>query len=726
MVGTFDATTKEIRNCRLRLVDELVLNPQKHGTEFYVHLELPSRSVFFRVGYSEYVFISLLDGETTLAEALAIMSQKLGPDAISEQEALELLKWLLKNELAVSTDGSSIAARAQSQSSLKTSKFRQRLNPFWTKLPLGTPDKFLDTLYQRCQPLFHPAFHMLCWAAIGVAGFLVFGNWEQFRQDSLSIFAPSNWLYLIVGWAMLKVIHEFAHAITCKHFGGEVRETGIILILFAPMAYVDVTSSWRFTSKWKRIAVAFAGIYAELIVASLCVFLWRNSPSQWLSYQLVNLIVTSTVATFLFNGNPLMRFDGYFILSDLLGIPNLYEHGTKSVSRWTTWLFLGRTQKNTQSRHSRWAVSVYGVLAVAWRIVMCVSLVIAASAMFEGAGIILSLVGIGLWLIKPMWQVGVRFARTSMGRPAQLIRAGAVTMFLLTLGFVSWFAIPNPFVAQTPCLVAYQDSTKVRANTAGFVEEIFVENGQTVKVGDKLLTLRNDELVVEAAELEAELKQAITQERIATEEGNPSAAQVARAQQISCRQELAQHRRRIDDLIMRADKPGQVVANRLSERLGTYVSEGDTLLSVAGDGSKELHLFLDADVASRIGDVSREQKELRLKLGTRQSITVALTKVDPRAKKKGVNPKLLSPYGGTIAVREAASSSESNKEQFETLKPCFRAIAELPDELGSELRSGERGVAFMGDQNSSLGKWLFNRSRNWLRTQIKSTQPNNG
>ena len=131
----------------------------------------------------------------------------------------------------------------------------------------------------------------------------------------------------MIAWVLLKIMHEAAHGLVCKKYGGIVSETGIMILWGMPVPYVDVTSSWAFRSKRQRIYTALAGLYVELFVAALAVLFWCHSGPGWIHYWCVHLVVIVGISSLLFNGNPLMRFDGYYVLMDLLEIPNLYGFG---------------------------------------------------------------------------------------------------------------------------------------------------------------------------------------------------------------------------------------------------------------------------------------------------------------------------------------------------------------------------------------------------------------
>ena len=199
-----------------------------------------------------------------------------------------------------------------------------------------------------------------------------------------------------------KVVHEAAHGIACRRFGGEVPEAGVLLLLFTPMAYVNVTSMWRFANRWHRIVVASAGMYVELFISFLSIIIWQRYPGV-VGDIAFDVFMMSSVTTILFNANPLMRFDGYFILSDLLKIPNLYTKGTKWFADRIRSLYFGLPKTpNLYGPGELGRVAIYGALAFFWKITICFSLIIGASVLFYGAGMILAAIGVVLWFVVPI------------------------------------------------------------------------------------------------------------------------------------------------------------------------------------------------------------------------------------------------------------------------------------------------------------------------------------
>jgi putative peptide zinc metalloprotease protein len=498
MFSAPDASTVDLTRTRLALRPDLKFTAQVYGDETFYHVEVPSCSEFYRIGYTEYVFLSLLDGRTTFCEALAITARTQGADAFSQQQALSLYSWLLERGIADFAGESSGAGDSGTKKKKPEGNLLQKCNPFWIRLPFGCPDDMLKRLQPFLGWLFSPIATVIALCVMLLAAFQVGQDWQKFQAAATTVFAPDNWLWLLVAWLILKLIHEMAHGLTCQRYGGGVRETGVIFAFFAPLAYVDVTSSWGFSSRWQRIHTAAAGMYVELLLASVAVFAWSHMESQLLSHLMYNVIVMASLSTLLFNANPLMRFDGYYILSDLLNIPNLYTRSSEAVQQLFGRLLLGlrATAPAVTGRHL-WTLRVYGLAATFWRLLICATLMIAASVFFHGAGIFLAVAGLVAWFGLPAWNAIQATIRLRESDPARLLRGGVVVSLFLALTCGILFGLPVPFASTAPGTVELHEGCRIRSNVDGFVTTVMVTDGQLVNRGDLLITLQNDELVTQ-------------------------------------------------------------------------------------------------------------------------------------------------------------------------------------------------------------------------------------
>jgi len=343
----------------------------------------------------------------------------------------------------------------------------------------------------------------------------VVAHWQPFLAASRDVFTPTNWIWLAADWLFLKVLHELARGTVCKKYGSHVRESGILFIVLAPLAYVDVTSSWQFRSRWQRIYTAAAGMHIELLIASIATLVWKPTIDTSLNHVCVNLVLMSGVTTLLFNANPLMKFDGCYILSDLTDIPNLSVRGQQYLRALARRLFLGTPQQRLLWTRGRAAIiRIYAILAFLWRIIVTVSLTVAASLLFHGAGIVLAGLAIVIWLGVLTFQF---LKYMVVGRPGDqpnrvrfILTIGVLTAVMMgVLTLLAW-----PGALQSPAIVAYSNDFSVRAATPGFIRDILVESGNRVDANQPLVIIDNPKISSELADLKLAIEQATIQCRI--------------------------------------------------------------------------------------------------------------------------------------------------------------------------------------------------------------------
>ena len=337
--GAENFSVREAEALRPRLRDGLRFSIQEENNRRVCVIEDPAASRFHRVGLGEYRFIRALDGTRPVAGILAEIARE-GGAAFTQAEALQILGWLKDQHLlAIESARAGSSELEQGEQAMRAAM--TWLNPLVVKVPLFRPDRF----FTACERVLRPALGwggFFVWLVVMLVGVAHVGmDWRRFNAAADGFFSRDNWLWLFVAWAGLKVAHEFSHGIFCKRFGAAVREAGVIFVVFFPMGYVDATASLGLASRWRRIMVAAAGLYMEFFLAAFAAIIWARTAPGALNTLAYDAVIMGTVLTFFFNANPLMRFDGYFILSDLLQVPNLSTRGGTWLRRALTWLLLG-------------------------------------------------------------------------------------------------------------------------------------------------------------------------------------------------------------------------------------------------------------------------------------------------------------------------------------------------------------------------------------------------
>ncbi len=725
MIEQGDYRVRDVSNILVTLRPDLIVSPRQDGGDKYYVVQDPLTSKFFRVGVTEYAFASLLDGRTSIQQALRLLSNAMPNHPLSPQDAAGICHWLLQSNLAhtpESATGNRLAARGTKSEHRRTLR---RCNPLVIKLPLGNPDSLFERLEPGIRWLYSP---------LGVAGWLlltclavfrVATHWTSFIAASREVFAPYNWIWLGTGWLFLKVVHELAHGAVCKKYGGHVRESGILFVFLAPLAYVDVTSSWRFRSRWQRIFTAAAGMHIELLVAAIAALLWDPTADASWNHVCVNLILMSSVTTLLFNANPLMKFDGYYILSDLTGIPNLSVSAQQYLRGLGRRLFLGVPRHQPSWSPGRAAiVRTYAVLAFVWRISVTVTLTVAASVLFHGAGIILAGLAVVLWLGLPTGRFLHYLVIGRAGdRPNRWRFAWSFgTLLTVVLGIL--IIAPWPGALQAPAIVAYATDVPVRASTPGFVREVLVKPGQRVESQQALLRLENPEISAELADLKLAIAQATIQCRVFKQNRKLAAYQAEVERRESLEQQLTEQQAEVDNLTIRAKAGGTLIATNFDSLVGTYLQTGAELAAIGDQDDKNLRVSIDQDDLAAFKD--RVGKRVSLIVPNVRTIQGRLHHVDPRASLRPSHLALCAVNHGPIAVRKTSAAKADKAEvdtSLEYLTPRFLGIVDVSPVDQRQLACGQLGTVSCRPWRESIGQHLLATVRQWLEKLRQQAQP---
>ena len=298
------------------------------GQTWYV-LDDPSAGRQHRFSRNAHFLIGLMNGRKTVQEIWDMAVESLGDEAPSQDEVIGLLGRL--HNVDVLQSGIPVD---QAEMSHRRTRRRGRWltglkNPFALRFPLVDPDRFLVRFLPLVRPLAGRAGMLLWLAVVATAALLALLHWPELTRNLADrVLRPENLVALWLVYPLVKLLHELAHGFVTRLHGGEVHEMGVMLLAFIPIPYVVASSSAAFPDKRRRMAVAAAGIAAELFVASLALFVWLAVGPGWVSAIAFNVLLVGGVSTLLFNGNPLLRYDGYYVLADWLEIPNLAHRST--------------------------------------------------------------------------------------------------------------------------------------------------------------------------------------------------------------------------------------------------------------------------------------------------------------------------------------------------------------------------------------------------------------
>jgi putative peptide zinc metalloprotease protein len=698
----------------LRLRPELQMTLHQNRGTVYCLVEDPISNSFYRIGKAEWSFATQLDGHTPQKLAYQRTLEDVGRESLSPSAAQKLIPWLLANGLVRQLDAVPTKPPARSPG-------RLLMNFFFAKLPLGHPDRLLARLEPPARCLFTwPALITWC-LLVSYAIVLVSTDWDRFVDSARSYLAPTSWLYLLCAWLTLKVIHELFHGLACKRFGGTTGACGIMLILFSPIAFVDVTSAWRFRNKWQRIVTSAAGMYVEFAIAAVAAIIWSGSASPGIAFACQSIVVTASVSSLLFNANPLMRFDGYYILADLLEIENLYTEGRHAVRSILRGCFLGLTTPSRRhQRRDQLIITTYGFAAAGWRILVSVSLVLAAATLFHGAGLALAAAGVLFWFAIPLFNFARFVVKGSVSeKPA--VRRFLVRAALVGVALAAVTCVPVPGGVNAPAIVRYAPLHDLRAETDGFVRAVHVTSGESVTAGQVLLTLANDELAAEIKGVTAETKQSLIRSRIFHSDENYSEYQAELRHHQALNERLRVLRQRAGRLIVKAPATGKVITRRVDQLHQRYVRAGQRLLSIAAESSKEINVTIpEHHIESFIAKVG--EKPMVVLDGSLTPLRDAvLVGVEPGASATLRFPNLGAHNGGPLPVQPEYSTDEQGKTieaGYRLTSPRFYGSVRLPKDVAQSLRAGEIGQVRFTDRSETIGRKLQRVADRWIGRRL--------
>ena len=725
-----EEATYELGNSILKLAPGLSFTLRKSGQSDWYQVRHEATGAFFRLGLPQYMILSMCDGKRTVNQISLAAATVLEQDAPTEKEIISFCQWALESGIVSTRNSSSSERLSEAQDGFVRQQVMEWLNPISIRIPIFRPDRFLAALNPLTRHLFSPVGLILWMGTIVVALLHLIVNWADFDVFAFGSFSGLDYVWFGLTWLALKFLHEAAHGLACKRFGGNVRSCGTMFLLFVPLPYIDVTSAWAFPQKHQRIFVSAAGMMAELFVAAIAVFVWFETAPGPVKYHAGNIIVAASLTTLLFNLNPLMKFDGYFILTDALEIPNLQNRARSYVRNLLRHGFLGIQSSTKLESHASWFVKTYGILALLWTTFVIVSLSIAAINLLDGIGLLIAMTGLFAWLGRPVYQ----FTRYLIfGNDTEQPNR---TRFLLATGmafgglFILAQWLPGPTAIRAPCVIEYDPLTVIHSESAGVIREVLVDDCDTVKKGQLILTMENPELQSEFTEVNVRLKQAKLRSKVYRKEENIGLFQAQQKRVEALEQRLAKLHRMVDSLQVCAPAAGQVITADLKNKKGTFIHAGDRLFSVAQpDCKKVIALVSQYDakwLSTHQGDAgkfivwgndeiekSRAYHILPTASTTIPHLALAATNGGPMTVVTNTDP--------TNGTQASPKSNGSNKSQLRLSSPHVTVEFQLSKQQAKQYHAGQTGEFMVSSRNESIGSYLKKTVTRWFTGNIHRT-----
>ncbi len=584
---TFSESWYRVANLRAKLRSSAQISRQFYRGERWYVVRDPAGNQFHRLSDAAYRFVGLLDGSRTVAEAWDLTGGQLADDAPTQPEVIQILSHLYSANLIDSdvTPDSAVLLRRHKKQQERKMKGRL-MNVLFPRIPLWDPDRFL----KRWMPIVRIGFSKIgavVWLAVIIGALLALApQWDRIKLATSNSISPGNWMWLWAVFVFVKLIHELGHAFACRRFGGECHELGIMFLVLIPTPYVDASTAWSFPSKWKRMFVGMAGMIVELFFAALCTFYWLSTNDNELTNQLAfNAMLVAGVSTVVFNANPLLRYDGYYILSDFLEIPNLRQKSTEyTLGLIKRHVFRVKANQPLPPVGQRVLLFTYCVTSAVYRVFVGFAIIMLVMyqlpEQLKIIGVLMGLGAVATFLIVPVFKVSKYLAiepelHRKRGRAIGFSASVATAIIVLVGAIPFWvnidaLAVVEPAEGSKSVLYSTED---------GFVSEIKATDGDWLKTGDVILVCKSELLEADIKGTQARLEQIDAEIRRASVVDRATRERYLKARPAVV-ERLKTLNERKDRLTVRAPIDGELVSPQLRDLQGRFIPRNQELAMV--------------------------------------------------------------------------------------------------------------------------------------------------
>ena len=696
------------------------------GKSCYV-LKDPTTLRYYRLRPPEYCIFQMLDGQREMDDVLKELAGRFPKDEFDRQAVMNFIIMLRGANLLQTSGQASSDYLLKRKAMMKKGIFKKIQQEFlFYRIPLLDPDKFLNWLDRNFGSIIFSRFmKYFAWLILFGAIFLVVGDIDKFSQRQ-PLLSWINLLYMFPVIVIVKAVHEIGHGLTSKHFGSEVHEMGILFLVFMPCAYCDVSDSWMIREKNLRMWITAAGIVIEIMLASLATYVWAITPGGTIVNQFaLNLMIMASLNTLLFNGNPLLRYDGYYFLMDLMEIPNLKQKGSGYLWYLMQRYVLGVKDANEpiDVRGREPAVLGYGICSAFYRWFIMFAIVSMVWKILDpyGWGVVGAVMAIGCIynaLVTPLAKF-FKFLLDSWDRIHFHKVTAAILLLLIGGGIYGILGIKIEQSVDAQCVLRPQNLHPLYVTRAGFIDpqknQNLVQDGQVVRAGEVLLVLSDPELEVRVAQMAVELKQ-LNNARDRTLQAGMSEKAVELNSQIAGLTVLYQRAQaNLDKLTIKAEGEGVVqLRTKMPMRnlVGSYLPVGTALMGVYQPNNFEAVAAINK---RDFGKIEPDQP-VKIKLWSMDSQEFeSVVKEKPAEPVRKMSSAAFSTvYKGEVPTMPAADEQEA----LEPADVTYELELQIIDQQ-SQLRDGMVGRVKIIVQEKSLWQsfylWLIQTIRQDIR-----------
>lgn len=665
----------------------------------------PISNQYYRIGWDAYEIISLMPFAHDAHQIVSHINHKTSLD-IGVEQIYEVISFLIDNQLVVSSSESQSSLLTEHREKLETSFLKKIFHGYiFFKIKILNPNYFLDRTLFLAQIFYTKVFFYFSIFVLCLSLFLTFQRLDEFTNTFQHFFTWEGAIIYALSISIVKIFHEFGHAYAAKRNGLDVTDLGIAFIVLYPILYTDTTDSWKLQDVKKRRNIGLSGIGAEFYIAIFCLFMWHITPEGTLKSMMFVISTLSFSMSLLINLNPLMRLDGYYLFSDFLGIDNLQDRSFELARRrlrnflWG-WKFL--SPERSMNREMESFLIKYAYATWAYRFTLFLGIALLVYNIFpKPFGLILMLIELGFFIAIPIlreliiWCKEVNLMRITIN--------GIITLIILST-LVTAFIYPWHKTMNLPAIIHISHYQKLVLPYSAKLTKIDVLEGQKVEAGDTLLTFTSDELTNNVNRIENDIKNIdIRLEAIERNQDLIKERSVLLEQKEKLLQEVANNRKTINALNLRADKSGYVRDIEKNIHTGRWMSKGDRLLTIVENPSSK-NVIIHAYANERQLPLIPEHTKgfFYDETGSYQKINVSVIDVGKISHVNLPWKELSSRNGGPIAVDTEEQDDNISHEPLYHIK----LIAENDEQI-KNIQQQVRGYVSIEVERESFSSQLF-------------------
>lgn len=576
----FSASWHTVADLKPRLNPQARIHRHVYRQQIWYVVQDQAGGRYHRLSPGAYALVLRMDGMRTVQQLWEEANQSARGDICTQNEVVELLVQLHAADLLqadTTPDSAALLARFRHKR-MQTVK-QWLLNPLSLKLPLVDPDRFLARWAPSVAWCFGWRGAMLWLALVMPALVLAAQHWDELTHNlSDQVLSSSNLLAMAIVFPLVKLAHELGHGFAARVHGGPVHEMGLMFLVFAPVPYVDASSSSVFRSKYRRALVAAAGMLVELMLAALAMYVWILAEPGVVRALAFNVMLIAGVSTLVVNGNPLLRYDGYYILTDLIEMPNLAQRGQKYLTYlWDRYVFgVDDSEPPVESPGEKRWLLCYTPLAWCYRAFVMVSIILFIGGEFFIFGVIVALWGAVTLIAVPLWKAYKHVMRSPLLQRRRL-RAIQISSALACALLIVGFALPMPLRTRAEGVIWLPEQSILLAGGDGFFQRWLATPGGRVTGGMPLYLLADDLLTTELAVSRARVDEAEAKYR-AEQFVSPAKAALAARQLEQEREVLRRTQERADKMLGYAQADGALVTARSPQDMpGQHFKKGELI-----------------------------------------------------------------------------------------------------------------------------------------------------